>query len=250
MEISRFLKQTLIDYPNKFACEIFTPECNYKCPSCHSKYTINGGANHSEEEIFDYLDKSKGLVEGVVICGGEPTLQKGLPDFCRKLKKMGLSVKLDTNGGRVDVLDELLKSNLVDYVAMDIKGPKNNYGQITNNFDYYTPVNVSRNMRLLAESGCNYEFRTTIAPIFKNGNGPSWISPEEYVDMAKWIVDSTGKNNHKHYVQKFISREKDEMNDERFAKENLAKEFQETPSELLVKIQEAISSYLPNCKIR
>lgn len=250
MKISGFLKQTLIDYPDKFACEIFTSECNYKCPACHSKHMVYGTQNYSEKEIFDYLDKTKDFIEGVVICGGEPTLQKDLPEFCKKLKQAGFEVKLDTNGGNVDVLKNLLENKLVDYVAMDIKGPKDFYPLITNNFSFYVPVNVSRNMNLLSDSGCDYEFRTTVSPIFKNGGGPSWISLKSYAEMAKWIINSTGKSNHKCYLQKFVARGKEEMVDERFSKENLPKEFHETPLTLLTDIQKVVSEYLPNCRIR
>ena len=123
MIISGFDKVSILNYPGEVACTIFTNGCNFKCPYCQNSGLVLGTdqTRYEEEEILAYLKKRKGLIDGICISGGEPTIQKGLKEFIQKVKEIGIKVKLDTNGSNPDVLEDLLKENLLDYVAMDIK---------------------------------------------------------------------------------------------------------------------------------
>lgn len=250
MKISEFLKETLVDYEGKHASEIFTADCNLRCHACHAKKIVFGDGKINESEILRYLDSSKDWVDGFVFCGGEPTIQPGLGIFARKIKKIIPSVKLDTNGSNPRVLQGLLEEKLFDYVAMDIKGPSYLYNKlIGRRIDLRD--NVEKGM-VMTTRFPNYEFRTTVAPVIRDNekNEISWMTIEEAVDMAKWIVDNTRGNLHKHYLQSFVARSKEEMIDERFSKENLSPEMHKTPDKLMKNMQRAISKYLPNCKIR
>jgi len=243
MKISYFLKQTLIDYPGKLAAEVFTTGCNYKCLACHAKNILEGSQRYSEEDVFSYLKKTRGFIDGVAICGGEPTLQNDLLEFARKLKDLGLSVKVDTNGSNPGMLESLL--GIVDYVAMDIKGPGEKYSEVTG--VNVSLANIEQSMKT-ATRFPNYEFRTTLAPLIDSI--PRWITSEEAEKMAKWIVDITGKNQHKYFLQKFIARGKNEMLNERFSKENLPTDFTETPDGIMKTLINSVRKYLPRCEIR
>lgn len=162
MIIGGLQKTTLLDFPNHVACIIFTKGCNFRCPFCQNSTLI--GINHedeiSEEYIFDYLIKRQGILDGVVITGGEPTVQKDLKEFIKKIKNLGLKVKLDTNGYNPNVLKELIDENLLDYVAMDIKHSIEKYHLIVGkniNTNY-----ILESIKILEESNVDHEFRTTI----------------------------------------------------------------------------------------
>ena len=129
MLISGFDKVTLLNYPGLVACTIFTKGCNLKCPFCHNSSLISGNDDTyiDEDEIFKYLNKRKNIIEGVCISGGEPLLQKDIKEFIRKIKSLGLKVKLDTNGTNPDLILSLINDNLLDYIAMDIKNIKSKY---------------------------------------------------------------------------------------------------------------------------
>src|SRR3989344_1784085 len=127
MKISEFVKESLLDYPGKISAVVFSPGCNYKCLTCHARQIVDDTENISEDKVFSYLDERKGWIDGIVLCGGEPTLQPDIVDFAGRLKKRGLAVKLDTNGSQFSVLQELRERGLVDYVAMDVKGPRELY---------------------------------------------------------------------------------------------------------------------------
>lgn len=163
MVISGFQKLTLVDYPGHTACIIFTQGCNLKCPFCHNSELINGcnSSNRINEQVlFDYLDKRKGLIDGVCISGGEPLLQKDIELFIKKIKEKGYKVKLDTNGTKPDILLKLIENNLVDYVAMDVKNTFKKYDLTsggTVNID-----SIKQSITILKNSKIDYEFRTTI----------------------------------------------------------------------------------------
>ena len=128
MIIGGLQKTTLIDYPGKIACTVFLSVCNFRCPWCYSgelvlPEKILKQPRISEKEFFNFLRERKGLLEGVVICGGEPTVNKDLPQFIEKIKRMGYFIKLDTNGSNPKMLKDLIDTKLIDYVAMDIKAP-------------------------------------------------------------------------------------------------------------------------------
>ncbi len=156
-------KSSLIDFPGKVSCVLFVKGCNFRCPYCHNpelvepKRYLTPALNIAD--IKRFLEERKGLLDGVVISGGEPTLQPGLFRFCMELKGLGYSVKLDTNGSRPDVVEELLKAGAIDYVAMDIKSGLSSYA-------IFTPQKsiskfVTKSIEIIMESSIEYEFRTT-----------------------------------------------------------------------------------------
>jgi pyruvate formate lyase activating enzyme len=164
MQINGFQKLTLLDYPGKMACTIFTSGCNFRCPFCHNASLVLPGRERDifeQEEILDYLQKRQGILEGVCVTGGEPLIQNGLEDFLEKVKKLGYKIKLDTNGSFPERLQNIIKSGLIDCVAMDIKNSKEHYSKTigVENFDI-SPICDSVN--ILRNSSIDYEFRTTV----------------------------------------------------------------------------------------
>ena len=164
MIIHGFQKMTLLDYPGRVACTIFTAACNLRCPFCHNAGLVTKIENTQridESEVLAYLQKRKGILDGVCITGGEPTLQKDLADFIRKIRALGYAVKLDTNGTNPAVLQSLLDEGLLDYVAMDIKNTLEKYAATVGvaSFDV-TPIQQS--IDLLRAGRVDYEFRTTV----------------------------------------------------------------------------------------
>ena len=193
MNIAGVQKVTLLDYPGKVACEIFTQGCNFECPFCQnsSLIPITNTGEFSEEEIFEYLNLRKNILDGVVITGGEPTVQKDLKGFIKKIKDLGLLVKLDTNGGNPKVLQELIDEDLVDYVAMDIKNIFNKYNITAGkkiNLD-----NIKKSIEILKASKIDYEFRTTIIK--------EMHSLDDIISICKLV------GNAKYYLQNFEDSE-------------------------------------------
>lgn len=165
MIVSGLQKLTLLDYPGKTACIIFTRGCNFRCPFCHNADLVIGkdAPVIKEAEVFAYLEKRKKLLEGVVISGGEPLLHKETKELIARIKGMGFAVKLDTNGSFPQRLRELLDEGLIDYVAMDIKNGPDAYGQTAGvSFDLVGDK-IRESIRLIMTSGVDYEFRTTVA---------------------------------------------------------------------------------------
>ena len=181
MQIKGWVRTSLIDYPGKIAAVLFTSGCNFRCPYCQNSELVLHPESLPEidpAEIFQFLTRRRGLIDGVVITGGEPTLQKGLDDFMRKLKELGLAIKLDTNGYRPQVLRDLLERDLLDYVAMDIKASPAKYPLAAG-----VPIDVQRiekSVRLILSSGIDHEFRTTVVP--------GIVAPEDVEEMAKLIT--------------------------------------------------------------
>jgi len=164
MEIHGFQKLTLLDYPEHIAATVFTGGCNFRCPFCQNGDLVvnpSGQPMISEEEVLTVLRKRQGMLQGVCITGGEPTLQKDLKDFIRKVKDMGYLVKLDTNGYRPEVLKELLLENLPDYVAMDVKASLTNYAKVAG-CSGMDVAKIQESIALLKEGSIPYEFRTTV----------------------------------------------------------------------------------------
>lgn len=161
--VLRGLQKTgLLDYPGLLSCTVFTGGCNFRCPFCHNASLVTGdGERLDEEEFFAFLTKRQGLLDGVCVTGGEPCLHKDLPDFLRRIKEKGYSVKLDTNGSRPEMLALILKEGLVDYVAMDIKNSPEKYpftcGTAESAWDA-----VEESLSLLKKSGVAFELRTTL----------------------------------------------------------------------------------------
>lgn len=162
MLIAGLQKLTLLDYPGKTACTVFTPGCNFRCPFCHNALLVTHKVTDfiSEEEFFAFLSKRKGILDGVCITGGEPTLQKDLTDFMKKIKDMGFEIKLDTNGYLPEVIEDVINKNLCDYIAMDIKASLSGYGNATGvNID---TDKIRKSIELIEKSGIPHEFRTTV----------------------------------------------------------------------------------------
>ena len=159
---------TLLDYPGKMACTVFTGHCNFRCPFCHNASLVLNPDSQpviSEDEVFTLLKTRSGRLEGVAITGGEPTLSDDLPVFCEKIKNMGLSVKLDTNGSRPDMIKSLVTAHLIDYIAMDIKASPDNYGKATGLKNFcMDPIfeSVDTIMDYSSKGLIDYEFRTTV----------------------------------------------------------------------------------------
>ncbi len=178
MKIAGLQKNSFVDYPGKICAVIFTPGCNMDCSYCHNRALIDGVHESitTVGEVLTFLEKRKGFLEGVVISGGEPTLQKGLLPFFAELKRMGYSIKLDTNGTNPDVVEELLHAELIDYIAMDFKAPYEKYSEICG-----TEVdirNIMKSVNVLINSAVDYEFRTTLAP---------GLDKKDIVEIAKEI---------------------------------------------------------------
>jgi pyruvate formate lyase activating enzyme len=181
MQIRGWVKTSLIDYPGKIATVLFTSGCNFRCPYCQNSELVLHPESLPEVdpvEIFQLLKRRRGLIDGMVITGGEPTLQNGLDDFLRKAKELGLAIKLDTNGYRPQVLRKLLGQGLLDYVAVDIKASPAKYPLAAG-----VPVDVRRieeSVKLILSSGIDHEFRTTVVP--------GIVAPEDVEEIAKLIA--------------------------------------------------------------
>ena len=164
MYICGLQKLAMVDYPGKIAATVFTGGCNLRCPFCHNALLVTRLSETPEipqSEVLDFLRSRKGLLDGVVLSGGEPLMQPDAADFLRSVRDLGFAVKLDTNGCYPDRLASLLEEGLVDYVAMDIKNCREKYGETVGipNFD---TAPVEESVRLLRSSGVEYEFRTTL----------------------------------------------------------------------------------------
>lgn len=162
MLIGGLHKLSLIDYPGKLSAVIFTRGCNFRCPYCHNPELIesNGGDFIEEDKILSFLDERKGKLDGVVVTGGEPTLQSEIVEFLERIKRLGFFVKLDTNGSYPERIKELIDRKLLDYIAMDIKAPLYKYNRTT-----LTSIDTERivgSIHLIMNSGIDYEFRTTV----------------------------------------------------------------------------------------
>ncbi len=161
--IAGLQKLTLLDYPGKVACTVFLQGCNYACPFCHNSELLCFEAEPfmQETELLEFLSKRKGVLDGVCITGGEPTLYAGLPDLLRQIKALGFSVKLDTNGSKPKVLRALVEEGLVDYVAMDVKNGPEAYGA-TVGVPGVNLSTVEESLRFLIGGNIAYELRTTL----------------------------------------------------------------------------------------
>lgn len=166
MRISGIQKLTLLDYPGKTACTIFCYGCNFLCPFCHNALLVTEKADSfiSEEEILAFLKKRQGVLDGVCVTGGEPTLQKDIKDFLGKIKALGYSVKLDTNGYKPELLKEIIAEGLCDYVAMDIKNTPQKY-DLTVGREIDTDK-ILQSIAILKEGKVPCEFRTTVVKDF------------------------------------------------------------------------------------
>ena len=183
MLIKGLQKLTLLDFPEKMACTLFSFGCNFRCPFCHNASLVLADraddAVITEEEFFSFLQKRRGMLEGVCISGGEPTLQPDLPDFIRKVKELGYAVKLDTNGYRPAVLRALIDEGLLDYVAMDVKNSLSRYPE-TVGIARFDTAPIEESINLLMEGRVPFEFRTTLVK--------GLHTPESIAEMGKRLA--------------------------------------------------------------
>ena len=164
MKIHGFQKMTMLDYPGRVACTLFTAGCNFRCPFCHNALLvteIDATATYDEEEIFSYLQKRRGILDGVAITGGEPLLNRDIPQLLKRIKALGYAVKLDTNGSYPDLLKEIVQEKLVDYVAMDIKNSKEKYA-LTAGIPNLDLRPIEESVAFLLSGKVDFEFRTTV----------------------------------------------------------------------------------------
>ena len=201
MNIAGLQKMTLLDFPGKVACTVFLQGCNFRCPFCHNSDLLPGQGEPlmDDEELLAFLAKRKGLLDGVCITGGEPTLQPQLLSLMQRIKDLGYGVKLDTNGARPQVLRELVEAGVVDYVAMDIKNSREEYPKTAGIRDSLLPQ-IEESIRYLMSGKVDYEFRTTVAiPL----HAPQYIEA-----MGKWVCQLNGGEKPKRwFLQSYVDRE-------------------------------------------
>ena len=193
MQFSGFQKLTLLDYPEKTACTLFTAGCNFRSPFCHNAALVTHIDNSNfftEEYVLDYLKKRKGVLDGVCITGGEPLLHKDLPEFIKKVKALGYLIKLDTNGSYPERLQSLIDDGLIDYVAMDIKNTHEKYLATADCSDDELQ-NVIKSVEILKQNKIDYEFRTTVVKEYHDA--------EDVKKIAEWIRGAD-----KYFLQNFI----------------------------------------------
>ncbi len=192
MEFGGFEKCTLMDFPGKVACMVYTIGCPFRCPYCHNPELVDETVvtRFSEKIILDFLNERKNMLDGVVITGGEPTMHgEKLISFMKKVKRLGFLLKLDTNGVNPQFLQEVIEKQLVDYIAMDIKSPFKKYSQIV-----ARPVNLNelrKSIEIILKSEVPYEFRTTVVK--------EMLSIEDFEEIGKEINGAKA-----YYLQKFI----------------------------------------------
>lgn len=199
--ISGLQKMTLLDYPGKVACTVFLQGCNFRCPFCHNSDLLgkDGPETIPVETLLTFLKKRVGLLDAVCITGGEPTLQKELPDLIRQIKALGYLVKLDTNGSRPAVLKALAEEKLIDYVAMDIKNCPARYGE-TVGLPNMELSAITESIRYLLENHVYYEFRTTVAEELH--------TQADMQAMGQWLCSLVpGAKPKRHYIQPYVDRD-------------------------------------------
>lgn len=221
-------KTTLLDYPGHVAAALFTGGCNMRCPFCQNSVLVLAPQKQpeiAEHDVLDFLHRRRGILEGVCITGGEPTLQNDLEDFIRRVRKMEYLIKLDTNGYRPRILRHLLEEELLDYVAMDIKASKERYG-IACGLAEVELNRIEESVELLKTSSISYEFRTTVVKGIH--------SPEEFTAIGRWLQGSRA-----YYLQSF--RDSGQVMQPGFA------EFERAELE---EMRERAAQYVPRTELR
>lgn len=221
MKICGIEKFSMVDWDTKIVCTLFASGCNFRCPFCHNaSLALSNQAPLDENEIFDYLEKRKGLLDGVCVSGGEPTLSHDLEEFIGKIKALGYKVKLDTNGTNPTMVQNLINKGLVDYIAMDIKNSPEKYANTTG-LASISLDNILESVRIIKSSGIAHEFRTTIIKEFHTENDLKRIADivdgcdgyflQQYVDRDSCIshgftpIDKTTAEN---WLNHFIGKAK------------------------------------------
>lgn len=192
MLIKGLQKTTLLDFPGKVACTVFTGGCNFRCPFCHNAFLVtelDRAPDISESEVLSYISKRKGILDGVCVTGGEPLLQSDILSFLQKIRDIGLLIKLDTNGSRPKILKNAIEAGLVDYIAMDIKNSKTKYALTCGLSDF--PKEVEESADIIMNSGVDYEFRTTVVRELHGA--------EDILDICEWLCGAK-----RYFLQGFI----------------------------------------------
>ena len=227
MKICGLNKTTLLDYPGCVAATIFVGGCNFRCPFCHNGDLVLHSEKmqgYREEEVLAFLEKRKKVLEGVCVTGGEPTLYKELPAFVKKVKNIGYKVKLDTNGSNPEMLYELVKTDLVDYVAMDIKAPLYAYHKVCG-----VPIElekIEKSVEFLKEGNVPYEFRTTVVRELN--------TREDILKIGEWILGAE-----KYYLQCY-----------RESGQNICTGFSTMEKEKLFILEKELADYVKYVKVR
>ncbi len=193
MKIAGLQKLTLLDYPGKVACSVFTPGCNYRCPFCHNAALVLPERSRDEiskGDVLAFLRKRVGMLDGVCVSGGEPLLQAGLADFLREVKELGYVVKLDTNGSNPDLLGRLIDEGLLDYAAMDIKNTLAKYPE-TAGVPGMDLNAVVQSAELLMRERIPFEFRTTLVREFH--------TLEDVLEIGRWLQGAP-----RYFLQHFV----------------------------------------------
>ncbi len=195
MNIHGLQKMTLLDFPGRVACTVFLGQCDFRCPFCHNFELVDGSAPAvmTDEELFAFLRKRQGLLDGVAITGGEPCVHKDLPELLRRIRELGFAVKLDTNGNHPWLLRTILDEGLADYVAMDVKNSPAKYAE-TIGKDHFSLAGVEESIHLIMESAPDYEFRTTVVEEFHD--------PQDFEEIGKMV-----RGARRHFLQPFTDRD-------------------------------------------
>jgi pyruvate formate lyase activating enzyme len=194
MHVKGWVKSSLLDFPGRIAASLFSGGCNFRCPNCHNAELVlhpDRLADLPEDEIWAFLEQRRGLLDGVVLSGGEPTLQPDLLAFAARLQQLGFLVKLDTNGYLPAVLHEAIEDRLVDYVAMDVKASLPKYAEAASTV--VDTARIARSIDILLGSDIEYEFRTTVVP--------GILDEEDVVHIGEWIAGARA-----YYLQQFVPR--------------------------------------------
>ncbi len=201
MKISGLQKLTLLDFPGRVACTVFLGGCNFRCPFCHNSQLLGGDAEELMDSaaLLEFLGKRRGVLDGVCITGGEPTLHSDLPELLRDIRALGYQIKLDTNGYRPDVLKTVIDEGLVDYVAMDVKNGPADYAAAVG-LDGLDLARIEQSIRLLLADWVDYELRTTVVtPLHTEAS---------IAAMAQWLTAlGGGKKVKQLYLQPFVDRD-------------------------------------------
>lgn len=228
MKICGLNKTTLLDYPGKIAATVFFGGCNFRCPFCHNSSLVLHAATEPEisgEEVMKFLKKRQGILEGVCITGGEPTLAQELPEFLQQIKELGYDIKLDTNGSRPKVIKSLVEQRLIDKVAMDIKTCPEKYGKLTG-LHYPDLESIEESADFLLKGTLDYEFRTTVVKELH--------TEEDFVSIGQWIKGAKA-----YYLQAYKDSE-----------EVLQPGFHSYTLEELQHFQSILKKHLPLVEIR
>lgn len=228
MVLHGFQKMTLLDFPGKVACTVFTGGCNFRCPFCHNALLVTElgqSERYSEDEILDFLKKRKGLLDGVAVTGGEPLISDDVLFFMEKVKELGFAVKLDTNGSYPERLKKAVENGLADYVAMDIKNSKELYAE-TAGLSFFDIEPIECSVDFLLSGKVDFEFRTTVVNCFHTA--------QSIEAAAKWISGAP-----RYFLQNFID-----------SGCLIGEGITGVTKEEMLKMKNAASKYVPNTELR